>query len=68
MEDLAAKFAHAKAAQWRKLEDLWFNPKYFSERFNVSNLVDVLDEKLCVLKLPSFVARWPRPIKTHFSY
>ena len=52
----------------KKLGELWFNPKYVSEIFNISNLVDVLDEKLCVLKLSSFVARRPRPIKTHFSY
>ena len=31
----------------KKLGELWFDTKYASENFNVSNLIDIIDSKHC---------------------
>ena len=39
----------------KKLGELWFDTKYASENFNVSNLIDVIDSKLYSIKPPSLL-------------
>ena len=52
----------------KKLGELWFDRKFSHESFNISNLVDIVDEKLSAVKPPSYFARRPRLIKTHFRF
>ena len=52
----------------KKLGELWFDKKYSNEDFNVSNLIEVIDNKLCAIKPPSYISRRPRPIQSHFAY
>ena len=48
--------------------ELWFDKKYSNEDFNLSNLIEVIDNKLCAKKPPSYISRRPRPIQSHFAY
>ncbi|KAJ8673629.1 hypothetical protein QAD02_004891 [Eretmocerus hayati] len=52
----------------KKLSELWFDPKYAGEDFNISHLVKIADERLSTIKPPSFVTRRPRSIETHSPY
>uniref|UniRef100_A0ABD2WJ36 RING-type domain-containing protein n=1 Tax=Trichogramma kaykai TaxID=54128 RepID=A0ABD2WJ36_9HYME len=52
----------------KKLIDLWFNSKYSNEIFSISHFTNLVDDKLCSIKPPSFISRRPRTIKDHFPY
>ncbi|OXU20785.1 hypothetical protein TSAR_011102 [Trichomalopsis sarcophagae] len=52
----------------RKLAELWFDSNWSSENFSPSNLVEVVDSRLCSIEPPSFVARRLRSIESHFKY
>lgn len=51
----------------KRLMELLFDQKFSDEPFSMSNLVDVVDYRLCNIKPPLNTQRRPRPIKTHFS-
>lgn len=52
----------------KRLGELWFDAKYADEDFSIYNLVEVVDYRLCNIAPPSYTARRPRPIKTHFCH
>lgn len=52
----------------RRLLTLWFDPKFSSESFSVSNLADIADKRLAAIKPPYFIKRLPTSIKEHSSH
>lgn len=52
----------------KKLIELWFDTKFAGEDYNISEFTQVVDDRLCSIKPPAFVARRPRCIKTDFNY
>ena len=52
----------------KKLIELWFDVRFSEERFNISDLVDIVDDKLSKIEPPSYIVRRPRSIKSHFKY
>ena len=52
----------------KKLIELWCSSKLANENYNISNFIDIIDDKLCSIKPPSFIHRRPRPIQSHFEY
>ena len=52
----------------KRLGELWFDSKFSNKRFSISDLVAVVDYRLCSIKPPHYVARRPRSIKQHFSH
>ena len=64
----AIDIMHLIAGIVKKLGELHFDSKYAGNDYNISHLVEVVDEKLRQVKPPSHTARRPRSIKTHFKY
>ena len=52
----------------KKLGELWFDTQFSEKSFNISNLIDIVDEKLLLIEPPAYVVRRSRSLKTHFKY
>ena len=52
----------------RRFLTLWFDPKFSSESYSASNLIDVADKRLAAIKPPYFIKRMPTSIKDHSQH
>lgn len=46
----------------KMLLSLWFDKSYKSEHFNISDKINIVNERLMKIKPPNFIGRLPRPL------